>query len=97
MEERKGGELQGIPFIKRLYKKARLLFVTVNGYMVLIVIVVFQLFLTKESYMTFLSLKLNFLSVYFFLYGLLWVIRMSVSAFTNYRYLIKHETVQNIS
>lgn len=96
-KERKSLESQRMPFIKRLYKKVRLLFVTVNAYIILIVIVIFQLLLVTESHITFLGLKLNSLSVYFFLYGLLWVVRMTVSAVTNYKYLIEHETVQNIS
>lgn len=86
---------QRMPFVKGLYKKARLLFVTVNGYIILTAIVIIQLFFMKESYMTFLGLKLNSLSVYFLLYGLLWVARMTISAITNYKYLIKHDTTQN--
>jgi len=93
-KERKSLEFQRMPFVKRLYKKARLLFVTVNAYIILTVIVILQLLLVKEAYITFLGLKLNSLSVYFFLYGLLWVVRMAVSAVTNYKYLIKHETVK---
>lgn len=93
IEESKG--FQGAPFIQRLYKKARLLFVVVNGYIVLTVIVIFQLLLVKDSYMTFLGVKLNLLSVYFFTYGLLWIVRMIVSVVTNYKYLIKHEKIQN--
>jgi len=93
-KERKSLEVQRRSFVKRLYKKVRLLFVTANGYMILTVIVIFQWFLMKESYMTFQGLKLNPLSTYFFLYGLLWVVRMTVSAVTNYEYLTKHETVQ---
>jgi len=76
---------------KKLYKKMRLLFVTINGYIVLTIIVIFQLLLIRESYATLLGIKLNFLSTYFFLYGLLWIIRMTVSVVTNYKYLIKHE------
>lgn len=87
--------LQEMSFIQRLYKRARLLFVVVNGYLVLTVIVVFHLFLVKESYVALLGVKLNLLSVYFFLYGLLWIVRMIVSVVTNYRYLIKHETVHS--
>jgi phosphatidylglycerophosphate synthase len=90
-KKRKNLELQRMPPVKKLYKKTRLLFVTVNAYIILVVIVIFQLFLVKESYITFLGLKLNSLSVYFFLYGLLWVVRMTVSVVTNYKYLIKHE------
>ena len=96
-KERKSLKFQRMQFVKGLYKKARLLFVTVNAYIILTVIVISQLFLVEESYITFLELKLNSLSVYFFLYGLLWITRMTVSVVTNYRYLIKHETVQNIS
>ena len=94
-KETKRIEFQRMPFVNGLYKKARLLFVVVNGYMVLTAIVIIQLLFMKESYMTFLGLKLNSLSVYFLLYGLLWVVRMTISAVTNYKYLIKHETAQN--
>jgi phosphatidylglycerophosphate synthase len=94
-KEKKSLGFQRMPFVKKLYKKARLLFVTVNGYMILTGIVLFQLFLMKESYMIFLGLKLNPLSTYFFLYGFLWMVRMAISAVTNYKYLIKHETFQN--
>jgi phosphatidylglycerophosphate synthase len=95
IKERKSEESKEMPFLKRLYKKARLLFVTINGYIVLTVIVIFQSLLIRESYITFLGLKLNFLSTYFFLYGFLWVIRMTVSAVTNYKYLIKYEKLKN--
>jgi phosphatidylglycerophosphate synthase len=78
--------------IKKLYKKLRLLFVTINGYVVLTIIIILQLLLTRGSYITFLGLKLNFLSIYFFLYGLLWIIKLAVSAVTNYEYLMKHES-----
>jgi phosphatidylglycerophosphate synthase len=94
-KERKSPEFHGMPLVNKLYKKARLLFVTVNGYVILTVIVIFQLFLMKELYMTFLGLKLNPLSTYFFLYGFLWMVRMAISSVTNYKYLIKHETLQN--
>jgi phosphatidylglycerophosphate synthase len=93
-KEKKTLGFQRAPLAMKLYKKARLLFITVNGYIILTGIVIFQLFLIKESYMTSLGLKLNLLSTYFFFYGFLWVIRMAISAVTNYRYLIKHETFQ---
>jgi phosphatidylglycerophosphate synthase len=95
MKEKRNEESKKMPFPKRFYKKARLSFVTINGYIILIVIVIFQLFIIRESYITFLGLKLNLLSIYFFLYGFLWVIRMTVSAVTNYRYLIKYEKLKN--
>jgi len=95
VKEKKIMEIQEESFVRKLYKKMRLLFVVVNGYLILTVLVMFQLFLVGERYVSFLGLKLNALSTYFFLYGVLWVIRTVVSAYTNYRYLIKHEVIQS--
>jgi len=81
--------------IKKIYKKARLFFVVINGYLILTLLTLFQLLFMQKLYITFLSLKLNFLSTYFFIYGFLWIIRMVISAITNYQYLIKHRPIQN--
>jgi len=64
-----------ISFIKRLYKKARLFFVVANGYLILTVIVIFELLSQGQLRFTFLGYNLNLMSVYFLLYGFIWIIR----------------------
>jgi len=81
--------------IKKLYKKVRLLFVVGNGYLILALITIFQLLLLNNAYLTFFDLKLNVLSTYFLLYGLIWIVKMVVTSLTNYRHLIKLETLKS--
>jgi len=94
-KDEKNKKLQRGVSIKKIYKKARLFFVVINGYLILTLLTLFQLLFMQKLYITFLSLKLNFLSTYFFIYGFLWIIRMVISAITNYQYLIKHRPIQN--
>lgn len=76
-------------FAKRLYKKARLFFVVANGYLILTVIVVFELLFQGQLRFTFLGYNLNLMSVYFLLYGFIWIIRTIISSITNYRKLMR--------
>jgi len=75
--------------VKKLYKKVRLFFVLFNGYLILTFLTIFQLLLLNNAYLTFFGLKLNVLSAYFFLYGIIWIVRMSITSVTNYKSLIK--------
>jgi phosphatidylglycerophosphate synthase len=75
---------------KKLYKKLRLFFVLSNGYLVLTFLIILQLFLPNNAYLTFFGLKLNSLSAYFFWYGTIWIVRMMITSVTNYRRLMKH-------
>ncbi len=75
--------------VKKAYKKVRLFFVLFNGYLILTFLTILQLFLPNNAYLTFYSLKLNALSAYFFLYGIIWIARMVITSVTNYRSLIK--------
>jgi phosphatidylglycerophosphate synthase len=77
--------------VKKLYKKARLFFVLFNGYLVLTLLTIFQLFLVNNAYLVIFGLKLNVLSTYFFIYGLIWMVKVVVTAVTNYTYLTKLE------
>ncbi len=76
--------------IKKLYKKARLLFVVFNGYLILTFLTIFQLLLPNNAYLTYFGLKLNVLSAYFFLYGIIWTVKIVITSVTNYKSLIKH-------
>ena len=76
--------------IKKLYKKARLLFVVFNGYLILTFLTIFQLLLPNNAYLTYFGLKLSILSAYFFLYGIIWTVKMIITSVTNYKSLIKH-------
>ena len=76
--------------VKKLYKKVRLFFVLFNGYLILTFLTIFQLLLLNNAYLTFFGLKLNVLSAYFFLYGIIWVVRMIIASATNYRSLTKY-------
>ena len=78
-----------ISFAKRLYKKARLFFVVANGYLVLTVIVIFEPLFRGEFRYTFLGYDLNIISVYFLLYGFIWILRTIISSITNYRKLMR--------
>jgi len=78
--------------LRGLYKKARLFFVIFNGYVVLTIIVLFELlFPVKLYYYDVFGQTLNFLSTYFLLYGIIWVARTIVSSITNYRYIMKSQ------
>jgi len=80
--------------IRKIYKKARLFFVIINGYLILTVIVAFELILSLLSikfYFTLFGQPLTILSTYFLLYGLTWVVRATVSSVTNYKYLMRSE------
>jgi len=77
--------------IKKIYKKARLLFVVINGYVILTIIVAFELILLLFSikfYYTLFGQPQSILSIYFLLYGAIWVVRAIVSSVTNYKYLM---------
>lgn len=76
--------------VKKTYKKVRLLFVLFNGYLILTFLTIFQLLLLNNAYLTFFGLKLNVLSAYFFLYGIIWIVRMIITSVTNYKHLIRH-------
>ena len=78
-------------FPKRLYKKARLFFVIINAYVVLTVIAVCELLFSTKLYYSAFGQTQNLLSTYFFLYGIIWVVRTIVSSITNYRYLMKSQ------
>lgn len=72
-----------------LYRKVRLLFLLVNGYLILTGILVLELVSPiKVSYAVY-GVTLNLLSAYFFLYGFDWLVRTIVSAAANYRYLMR--------
>ena len=74
-------------YAKKLYKKVRLFFVLFNGYLILTFLIIFQLLLPNNAYLTYFGLKLNVLSAYFFLYGIVWVVRMIITSITNYKSL----------
>jgi len=76
---------------RSLYKKARLLFVIFNGYIVLTIIVLFELLFPTKSCYDLLGQTLNLLSTYFFLYGVIWLVRTVVSSITNYKYIMKSQ------
>jgi phosphatidylglycerophosphate synthase len=67
--------------IKKIYKRARVVFLTGNAYLILIGIIIIEL-LSQFSFQFFG--QNNILSVYFFAYGLIWVVRMVISSATNY-------------
>jgi phosphatidylglycerophosphate synthase len=72
-----------------LYRKVRLLFLLPNTYLILTCLLVFDLiFPVKLSY-TFYGVTFNLVSAYFVLYGIDWLARTVISAFTNYRYLMR--------
>ena len=84
-------------YAKRVYKKARLFFVIYNGYLILTVIVVFELIFPikldfsffGETFSKIFGETLNITSIYFLLYGFVWTVRTLVSSITNYRHLMR--------
>lgn len=80
---------QKMSHIKKLYKKARLFFVIINGYIILTFIVLFELLFPIELFYNVFGQSYNVLSTYFLLYGFIWIIRAIISSITNYVYLMK--------
>jgi phosphatidylglycerophosphate synthase len=68
--------------IKKIYKKARVVFLTGNAYLILIGIIIIELF--SQFSFQFFGQNFDILSLYFLAYGLIWVVRMIVSSVTNY-------------
>jgi phosphatidylglycerophosphate synthase len=79
--------------IKKIYKKARVVFLTGNAYLILIGIIIIEL-LSQFSFQ-FLGQNLNILSLYFLVYGLIWVVRMTISSANNYTQLHKKD-IKNV-
>jgi len=80
--------------IKRLYKKARLLFVVMNAYLILTFLIIIQLFAPSNAHLKLLNLKINPISTYFLLYGLIWIVKVIVTSITNYKRLLTLETLK---
>jgi len=76
-------------FYGSLYRRVRLLFLLMNGYLVLIGILIFEIVSPIKLSCMFYGITLNLLSTYFLLYGFDWLIRTIVSGTTNYRYLMR--------
>jgi phosphatidylglycerophosphate synthase len=80
--EKKGADVKKKSKIKKIYKRARVVFLTGNAYLILIGIIAIELLLSQFSFQFFG--QNNILSVYFFIYGLIWVVRMTISSINNY-------------
>lgn len=78
-----------VSYAKRFYKKANLFFIIVNGYLVLTVIVISELILPIKLDFSFFGENLSLTTIYFLLYGFIWMIRTLVSSITNYRRLMR--------
>lgn len=83
--------IKKISLVRSIYKKARLFFVIFNGYVVLTIIVLFELVIPSRLRYDIFGQTLNLLSTYFLLYGIIWMVRTIVSSVTNYRYITKSQ------
>ena len=73
--------------VKKFYKHLRILFIVYNGYLIITILLILEL-ISSHRFQIF-GITLNLLASYFLLYGIVWTVRTSVSAVTNYRKIIE--------
>ena len=83
------GQLSGV---KRFYKKLRILFIVYNGYLIVTVLLILELFSPQHFQM--FGTTLNLLASYFLLYGVTWTVRAIVSTITNYLIINKSYRIE---
>ena len=69
--------------VKRVYKNLRILFIVYNGYLIVTALLIIEL-VSPYRFQVF-GVPLNLLACYFLLYGVVWTVRASISAVTNYQ------------
>jgi len=79
--------------VKRFYKNLRIMFIVYNGYLTVTVLLIFELVSPYRFQM--FGVPLNLLASYFLLYGVVWTVRASISAVTNYQTISKSYGVED--
>jgi phosphatidylglycerophosphate synthase len=68
--------------VKGFYKKVRMLFIVYNGYLIVTVLLILDLIFPYRFQL--FGVTLNLLAIFFLLYGVIWIVRATISSATNY-------------